>query len=185
MWLYQTGHQLQETHMNQYTVEFLQALANVLAPTARVRHHLGSMQMYVEGRNIGYLDLDSSDRWYATRFEMSLCSNRKQLQGTEEQYGPFATPAQAIRRLFCVDNAPQVRVKEGVSADRQTETHKRVLLQSVGREIAFSIATRLDVPKYFQSQGENATAHYIADMLEKASAVVPGLSFDIKIGPSA
>jgi len=170
--------------MKQYNWQFLQALANVLAPAAVVTQLSDRMEVKNDGTLVGYITVNEYDQWYATRVETKLGGWKKTAYLEEQVNGPFPNPSLAIRRLFNIDNAPLVQVREGVSAGEQESSFMNATLQDAGEATSFSVATKLEIPEYVISKGEAAIAGYISGALGRASSSVSGLSFEVEIGPT-
>jgi hypothetical protein len=57
-------------------------------------------------------------------------------------------------------------------------------MQNAGSYLAMSIATTLVVPDHVADEGEESAVKYVKGLLGRASSLVPGLSFDVQIGPN-
>ena len=68
-------------------------------------------------------------------------------------------------------------------ASAQESTFMNATLQGLGNGIAISIATFLNVPDEVTVKGEADTKLYIKEMLSKAAENIPGLTFEVQIGP--
>ena len=169
--------------MTQYNAPFLQALATVLAPNATVTLNADVMEVSVAGNLVGHILVHGPDQWFAKRFETHVGGKRNEPYCSEESYGPYEQPAMAIRKLFYADNIPEVSIESGISSGEQESSFMNATLQSAGVTFAISVATNVDIPDYVLSKGEAAIAGYLEDLLSRAATLVPGLSFDVKVGP--
>lgn len=165
-------------------LQLLQALVQVIAPTAMVTQCSDFFDVKVEGVTLGSLSFDAMDEWYAMTYEPRLSTKGAEPYSHMDKHGPFATASRAVRRLFRVDNEPTVEVKTGISAGSQESSFMNATLQHGNEKVSFSVATYLDIPAFVQSKGEQAVAGHIQDMLSRASTGVPGLTFDVQVGPT-
>jgi len=165
-------------------LQLLQALAQVIAPTAVVTQCTDFFDVKVDGVTLGTLSFDAMDEWYAMTYEPRLSNKGAEPYNHMDKNGPFATASRAVRRLFRVDNEPTVQVKTGISAGSQESSFMNATLQNGSDEVSFSVATCLAIPAFVQSKGEQAIAGHIQDMLSRASTSVPGLTFNVQVGPT-
>lgn len=77
----------------------------------------------------------------------------------------------------------KVDLTKNCTADEQESGFMNATLQDAGN-VAFSIATHIKIPENVSSQGEDAVSSYLAELLEKASNSVEGLSFTVQTGPA-
>jgi hypothetical protein len=95
--------------------------------------------------------------------------------------GALGSPAQAARRIV----HRNVCVEAGIPEDDQQGSFQNATLQGAGDNLAFSIATHLDIPDEIAREGEGAVASYITEQMARvAAAGVPGLRFTVQIGAS-
>ena len=78
----------------------------------------------------------------------------------------------------------KVSMETGISAASQESAFMNATLQDLPNNLTISIATYLEVPTHVAALGEEATDTYIDRMLEKAAASIPGLTFDVQLGPT-
>lgn len=80
----------------------------------------------------------------------------------------------------------KVNIQTGCDEQSQESSFMNATLQGAGTEVAFSIATELDVPESISNQGEQAVAEYLRKVLTIAATAAAeyGLSFDVQVGPS-
>lgn len=78
----------------------------------------------------------------------------------------------------------KVNIATGIPEDEQESSFMNATLQGAGPGIAFSIATKLDIPDEIISKGEAMVATYISQTLETAAAGAPGLHFEVQLGLS-
>lgn len=167
-----------------YTVTVLQALAQVLAPNARAESNGSAIEIHVGNAYIGRITINGPDEWYARTLKSEADLRGKARSSFEETTGPFKTPAETIRSMFGASHAPNVTVTEGICGEDQQGSFENATLQNAGSYLSVSIATTLAVPDCVADGGEKAAARYIEDALTRASSQVPGLKFDVQIGPN-
>lgn len=78
----------------------------------------------------------------------------------------------------------KVKIEFGISEFDQEGSFMNSTLQNAGPALAISIATEFDVPESVHINGQWAVAEYLRLTLAPATDAVPGLRFDIQIGPS-
>lgn len=167
-----------------YTVTVLQALAQVLAPSARAEQNGSSIEIHVDGAYIGRVEINGPDQWFAKTLKSEADPRRSSRVNFEETTGPFWTPAECIRSMFSGRQRPSVKVTGGICADDQQGSFENATMQYAGDYLSFSVKTNLEVPDGIANQGEKPAADYIESMLRRASSLVPGLAFEVQIGPN-
>lgn len=167
-----------------YTVSVLQALAQVLAPTARAEQNGYSIEIHVDGAYIGRVDINGPDEWLAKTLKSEADPGRTTRRSYEETTGPFRTPAECIRSMFGGRQRSNVKVTGGICGDDQQGSFENATMQTAGDYLAFSVKTTLAVPDSVANESEKAAARYIESLLDRASSLVPGLSFEVQIGPN-
>lgn len=167
-----------------YTVTVLQALAQVLAPTARAEQNGSHIEIHVAGAYIGRVEIDGPDQWYAKTLKSEADPRRTSRVSYEETTGPFRTPAECIRSMFGGSQRSSVKITGGICGDDQQGSFENATMQTAGDYLAFSIKTTLAVPDSVANQGEPVAARYIETVLERASGLVPGLAFEVQLGPN-
>lgn len=80
----------------------------------------------------------------------------------------------------------KVSIATGCDEEGQESDFMNSTLQGAGNEVAFSIATELDVPKSVYELGEQGVAEYLQKVLTIAASAAAeyGLAFDVQVGPS-
>jgi hypothetical protein len=167
-----------------YTVTVLQALAQVLAPAARAEQNGSHIEIHVAGAYIGRIEIDGPDQWFAKTLKSEADPRRASRMSYEETTGPFRTPAECIRSMFGGRHRSSVKVTGGICGDDQQGSFENATMQTAGDYLSFSVKTTLAVPDSVANESEKAAARYIESMLDRASSLVPGLSFEVQIGPN-
>lgn len=78
-----------------------------------------------------------------------------------------------------------VKMEIDVSEQEQEGSFMNGTLQSVGNNLAMTIHTSLTVPGGIVIQGQKAVAAYVEKKLTVAAKQVPGLTFEVEVGPSS
>lgn len=68
--------------------------------------------------------------------------------------------------------------------DAQAGSFMNATLQSAGDAVAFSVATRVEVPEAVYALGIEAVSEFLVDTLEKAICECPMLRFQVQVGPA-
>jgi len=77
-----------------------------------------------------------------------------------------------------------VQIDTGINEDDQEGGFMNSTLQNAGEKLAMSIQTHLVVPPCIADGGEEAVALWIKGMLCMAAKAVPGLTFNVQVGPA-
>lgn len=79
---------------------------------------------------------------------------------------------------------PAVVIEFGVPEDEQEGSFMNSTLQGAGDDLAFSVATEVEVPPEIAARGEGAVGVYLRSVLDAAAGVVSGVRFHVQMGPS-